>query len=206
MKGPHFKFEQTHWDRGLKFVGGSDEVGRGAFAGPVVAAIVIFPPFIKPEVEINDSKKLSIKKRVEADIWIRQNASFFAICRSSVAYINKYGIGPATHKAFMSAAGQLSCNLEHLIVDGREVVKKIKVSQTPIIKGDEQSLSVAAASILAKVYRDNLMRELATKTPYQMYGWESNVGYGTRHHREAIKKYGACKLHRRVFIRNYLAF
>lgn len=202
---PDFSLENYYWKNGLRFIGGADEVGRGAFAGPVVASVVVFPPYIKPEVEINDSKKLSIKKRVEADVWIRQNASFFAISSSSVFFINKYGIVPATHRAFASACSKLNCKLEHLLIDGREMVEKIKVSQTPIIKGDGQSLSIAAASILAKVYRDNLMHNLATKINYQMYGWESNVGYGTQYHREAIKKHGTCKLHRNIFVRNYLA-
>jgi len=201
---PDFSLENYYWKNGLRIVGGADEVGRGAFAGPVVTAVVVFVPKIKLEVEINDSKKLSLKKRLEADLWIKQNVMFYSVSQTGATFINKYGIVPATMRAFTQACSGLNCMLEHLLLDGRDMVPKLKVSQTPIIKGGQKSLSIAAASILAKVYRDNLMADLATNKSYKMYGWETNVGYGTKYHRQAIKMHGPCRIHRQAFIRKYL--
>lgn len=184
---------------------GADEVGRGAFAGPVVAAAVVFPLPIRPKVEINDSKKLTLQKRLVAERWIKENAAFYGIAAVGSDFINRYGIVPATSQVFAQACGIIKCKLDHVLVDGKYRVRELPIAQTPIIKGDQFSMSIAAASILAKVYRDNLMHVLATKEIYSVYGWERNVGYGTRHHCEAIKKYGACKLHRRVFIRKYIS-
>ena len=203
-KLPDFSFEQIYWDKGYKFVAGADEVGRGAFAGPVVAAAVVFPWKIRPEVEINDSKRLSLRQRLTAARWIKGNAAFYGIAAVGSGLINRYGIVPATRQAIAKACDLIKCKIDHVLVDGKYRVGELPIAQTPIIKGDQLSMSIAAASILAKVYRDDLMCALATKEAYSMYGWERNAGYGTRHHCEAIKKYGSCKLHRRLFIRKYL--
>lgn len=198
IKLPDFSYERALWDSGLKIIAGADEVGRGAFAGPVVAAVVIFAPMLKIEVEINDSKLLTQKRRKEASIWIKQHAQNFAIGEGSVAEINALGIIPATHLAFTRAIKNLNISIDHLLIDGTRLPKLKPISQTAIIRGDAKSLSIAAASIVAKVYRDDLMIALSEKN--ENYHWHQNKGYGTFAHREAIKKHGSTPHHRTQFI------
>ncbi len=194
-KNPTFKFEKLLWNQGLEFVAGIDEVGRGAFAGPVVAASVILPKNFKIN-GIKDSKLLNFKKRRKLSEYIKKNASYFVISRVNVNYINKFGVGKATEKAFLNCIKKLN-KFDFLLVDGYKIKKFDTNKQYGIIHGDSLSVSIAAASIIAKVHRDSLMIKLHEKFPE--YNFFENKGYGTKYHREALKKYGLSKFHRTSF-------
>src|SRR5258708_18464889 len=203
---PDFKFEKELWQKGIRIIGGADEVGRGAFAGPVVAACVVFRSgFVFSDAEgelINDSKKLSSKKREIADIWIKENSLAYGIGSASVAEINKHGIVKATNKAFRRAIENCDLKIENLLVDAFYVSRVhgiIRNKQTAIIKGDSLSVSIASASIIAKVYRDKLMVALSKNIKYEKYKWNENKGYGTKSHRQIIQKEGISRLHRTKF-------
>ncbi|MBI2028797.1 ribonuclease HII [Candidatus Gottesmanbacteria bacterium] len=200
---PTFTEEIKLWEKN-KLVIGIDEVGRGALAGPLVAAAVAFTPnqVIPDGVSINDSKKLSAKQREKAAVWIKKNCLSWGIGETSVLFINKYGIVKATHAAFRKAIKMIQLlHSKYLLVDAF-YIKYVKgiglVNQKAIIKGDEKSYSIAAASIIAKVYRDNLMRDLGVD--YKSYNWNSNKGYGTKNHIDTISRIGGCKYHRLAFI------
>jgi len=212
---PSFKFENAVWKNDFKIVAGIDEVGRGSFAGPVVAAAVAFAPMsnyqfpmtneFSNEIIINDSKQLTAKQREIADIWIRKHALGFGIGEASVAQINKFGIKKASEIAFRKAIINSRLAVDFLLIDAFYIpyVKNLRrKNQKAIIKGDTKSISIAAASIIAKVYRDKLMASLSKQSKYKKYGWDKNKGYGTKQHREAILKYGITKLHRKLFVRN----
>lgn len=207
LKKPSFEFEDYYWQKGYEYIIGADEVGRGAFAGPVVVASVIFPKNIKID-GINDSKLLSPQKREVLFEVIIKNAFFYSIDEVSVSIINKHGIGKATQTAFRKSIRNIlqkllaysSAKHPQLLVDGFYIpyVKGMSNKfQTPIIKGDQKSVSIAAASILAKVYRDNVMKKLHTRFP--KYRFDIHKGYGTKFHQEMIKKHGLCPLHRTSF-------
>lgn len=209
MQAPHFDYEQELWNQGLRLIAGCDEVGRGCIAGPVVTGIVVFKPETNITVYINDSKKLNVKQRVLADKWIRENALGYAVGVGNVSRINKYGIVGATNYAYRSAIralqSQFSESMQFLLTDAFYIpkVRHIPVSkQRAIVRGDSQSFSIAAASIIAKVYRDALMCDLARSARYNHFQWEKNKGYGTREHREAIQLHGTSKYHRSLFVRN----
>jgi len=208
MELPDFKYEKKLWQEGYQFVAGADEVGRGSFAGPVVTAAVIFDQRVvvpNHEITINDSKKLRPKQREKAVIWIKENALSWTIGASSVAEINRLGVGRATQIAFRRAIASCRLGIEYLLVDAFYVpyLKGLsKKRQKPIKKGDSLSISIAAASIIAKVERDSLMRRLSRQ--HKEYGWGKNKGYGTRQHREAIQKYGTTKHHRKTFVETFL--
>lgn len=252
MTAPDFSFENTLWKKGLRWVAGGDEVGRGSFAGPVVASVVVFEKNFeksitistlqgttlqgKNKIKIDDSKKLSEKQRKVADKWIRNNALAFGIGQASVTQINKFGIKKATEVAFRKAVRNAEVGLrsstdsrqlttiEHLLVDAFFVkylagvsagsIKKYEynsytkvtygLKQTAIVNGDSRSFSVASASIIAKVYRDNVMEKLSTKKGLAVYQWFKNKGYGTKSHRDAISKYGISKHHRTQFVKSFL--
>lgn len=174
-----------------------DEVGRGAFAGPITAAGVIFKPRFKHEKlsKIRDSKKLSAKNREELSIFIKEN-SMWAIESVELDFINKNGIGLANQLVFRKVLSKLLPRNEKyfILVDGFDMGIG---NHKGILKGDSISLSIASASILAKVHRDKFMHELASS--YPNYGFDTNVGYGTLAHRQAIAKYGFCDLHRTSF-------
>ena len=178
---------------------GIDEVGRGPLAGPVYAGAVILPPDIEL-LYLNDSKKLSEKKReaLSAQIW--ESAVSCAVGYSSAARIDEIGIVPATEEAMAMAVSGLSKEPDLLLVDAFRIRLLDRYPQINIIKGDAKSASIAAASIIAKVARDRLMKELDGK--YPGYGFAGHKGYGTRQHIEAIRRLGPCELHRRSFIRN----
>lgn len=207
-KNPDFSYEELFWKRGESFIAGADEVGRGAFAGPVVAASVVFASgmAVPERVVIKDSKKMVQKQRNVVSIWIKSN-SHWAIGEATIKEINRFGVGAATQMAFRRSliALQDKTKIDHLLCDAF-YIKNIrglpKTKQTPIIKGDGKSLSIAAASIIAKVYRDQLMANLSQR--YKNYYWEQNKGYGTAMHRQAIKNYGICHHHRLQFVKNYL--
>ncbi len=204
---PDFSYESKFWEKGL-LVGGADEVGRGALAGPVMAGFVVFKPKTKLEVEINDSKLLSPRKREEASLWIKQNALLWAIGESDVKTINQKGIVKATQKAFRRAINHQSSTIIHLLLDAFYVpyINGIgKKNQTPIIKGDQKSISIAAASIIAKVERDATMTFLSKQKTLKIYEWDKNKGYGTKSHKEAIIRFGASKEHRKQFISSFFS-
>ncbi|TDQ16446.1 RNase HII [Algoriphagus boseongensis] len=175
---------------------GCDEVGRGCLAGPVVAAAVILPQdYSNPW--INDSKKLSKSNREELIEEIKEKSLAWAIAEASVEEIDQINILNASFLAMKRAVLQLSIEPEHLLIDGNRWRSDLKLPYTCVIKGDGKLASIAAASILAKVYRDNLMEELAQEFPH--FAWERNAGYPTQAHREGIEKHGPTIWHRKSF-------
>jgi ribonuclease HII len=175
---------------------GCDEVGRGCLAGPVVAASVILPQdYSNPW--INDSKKLSKSNREELIEEIQEISLAWAIAEASVEEIDQINILNASFLAMKRAVLQLSIQPEHLLIDGNRWKSDLILPYTCVIKGDGKFASIAAASILAKVYRDNLMEKLAEEFPH--FAWERNAGYPTLAHRQGIEKYGSTIWHRKSF-------
>jgi len=236
---PNIYYEKKLWNRGFKFIAGVDEVGRGCFAGPVVAAAVVFvknsifqlPILTKTneKIFINDSKKLTEKRREASEKWIKENAVTWGTGEASVAEINRLGMGKATKTTFRRAVANANIRLhkkiEYLLVDAFYIPyisgfpkgnnKGIKGSKKPnindskskqlaIINGDEKSISIAAASIVAKVYRDNLMIKIGKRNQYKIYDWPQNKGYASKTHRQAILKHGITKHHRKQFVDTFL--
>ncbi len=175
---------------------GCDEAGRGCLAGPVFAAAVILPDdFNHPD--LNDSKQLSESKRNELRVFIEANAIAFAVASCTAAEVDELNILKASFKAMHRAIDQLKQKPELLLIDGNRFVEYKKVIHHCIIKGDAKFSAIAAASILAKTYRDEYMDQLHQKFP--KYKWDQNKGYPTKAHRDAIAKYGSCKEHRLTF-------
>jgi ribonuclease HII len=210
-----FSFEEKLWEKGFKFVAGADEVGRGCFAGPVVAGCVVFPKSVAMErvinVRIDDSKKLRTRQRERSAKWIKRNCLTWGIGEVNTVLINRIGMAKATKMAFRraiaEAARRLGARIEFLLVDAFFVpyTKGLRrKNQLAITHGDEKVKSIGAASIIAKVYRDRLMTSLSKRPRYKKYGWGTNKGYGTRKHQEAIRKYGTTRYHRKVFIKTFL--
>lgn len=176
-------------------IAGVDEVGRGPLAGPVVAAAVILPnDFNHPAIK--DSKTLSKTQLLVAYEIIKSNALSIAISEVSVEVIDKMNIKQAAKLAMQNAIKKLETKPQVVLVD-YEKLELENMLQESITHGDAKSISIAAASIVAKVYRDNLMNKLHEEFPY--YNWKSNAGYGTKEHREALQKHGYCKHHRKTF-------
>lgn len=175
---------------------GCDEVGRGCLCGPVVAAAVILPPDYANEL-INDSKKLNKKNREELVQEIQSRAIAWAIAEASVLEIDEINILNASFLAMSRAVKALTTPPEHLLIDGNRFRSTLKLPYDCIIKGDGKFASIAAASILAKVYRDKMMAEYAMD--YPGYGWERNAGYPTKEHRKGIHQFGITPHHRRSF-------
>ena len=189
-------FEHRAIAEGYKFIAGVDEVGRGCLAGAVVAAAVVLN-LSKPLPEgLNDSKKISPKNRARIAQEIRANAICYAVAQIEADEIDRINILQATKKAMISAVGKLNPAADFLLIDAVQL-REISLPQKALIGGDAISASIAAASIMAKTYRDNLMSEL--DIIYPAYGFSSHVGYGTKAHFEAIKQYGACEIHRKSF-------
>ncbi len=217
---------------------GMDEVGRGAWAGPLVVGAVVFPRGTRVEgLGIDDSKRLTGKRRLELEGLIKKKAMGWAVAEVSVGVINRLGIGRATKMGFRKAVAELRKKLagqgviDYVLLDafyvervaGLPVGNRLKVEgvkyrgkkrrvekllvgkgrQLAIVKGDQRSISIAAASIIAKVYRDKLMYRLSDR--YTKYSWDSNVGYGTMKHCFAIQRYGLTRLHRRKFVETWIA-
>lgn len=185
--------------KGFSFIAGVDEVGRGPLAGPVVAAAVVFTDF-ETVPHVFDSKGLTEKKREELDAELRANPSVkFAISEVSPQLIDEINILQATHLAMRQAVQSLEKELgkiDFVLIDGRPV-KSMPYDNLAIVKGDQKSASIAAASIIAKVYRDRLMCEY--DKIYPQYGFADHKGYGTKQHLEAIEKFGATLIHRKSF-------
>lgn len=189
-------FENRAVAEGFRFIAGVDEVGRGCLAGAVVAAACILD-LSKPLPEgLNDSKKLSAKKREKIAEELRANALAFSVGQVEADEIDRINILEATKKAMRLAIENLQPQADFLLIDALQL-KDVSLPQKAIIKGDATSASIAAASIIAKVYRDNLMAEF--DKIYPVYGFARHAGYGTKAHFEAIKIYGACPLHRKSF-------
>jgi len=175
---------------------GCDEAGRGCYAGPVFAAAVILPnTFYHPL--LNDSKKVKEKDRNTLRLFIEQNAIAFAIAKVDNKEIDKINILKASFKAMHNAVEQLHIQPELLLIDGNRFMPYKNIPHQCIIKGDGKFANIAAASILAKTYRDDYMLQLHKKFP--KYGWDKNKGYGTLTHRKAIEEFGVCKYHRMSF-------
>jgi ribonuclease HII len=187
--------KQAHAD-GYRFVAGVDEVGRGCLAGAVVAAACILDLSKPLPAGLNDSKKLSAKKREQIAEELKQTVLAYSVAQIEAEEIDRINILQATKKAMRLAIENLSPKADFLLIDA-VALKEIRLPQKSIIKGDAISASIAAASILAKTYRDELMREL--DKIYPAYGFAGHVGYGTKAHFDAIRKHGACPLHRRSF-------
>ena len=189
-------FEQQAIAEGFRFIAGVDEVGRGCLAGAVVAAAVVLD-LSKPLPEgLNDSKKISAKNRERLNAEIRASAICYAIAQVEADEIDRINILQATKKAMISAIGQLNPAADFLLIDALQL-KELSIPQKAVIHGDAISASIAAASIIAKTYRDNLMSEL--DKIYPEYGFAKHVGYGTKAHFEALRAHGACPLHRKTF-------
>lgn len=187
-----------------KYVAGVDEVGRGPLAGPIVACSVMLDLNVLDDefiLYLNDSKKLKESKRKELADIIKEKAICYHISECSSYEIDEFGIGVANNKVFLDSCNLLSVKPDIVLSDGY-LVKGIEIENKSVIKGDTKSACIAAASIVAKVYRDNLMKEYAKKYPH--YDFENNVGYGTAKHIDAIKKYGKCEIHRNSFLKKLM--
>ena len=196
---PDLRFEQALWKTGLARLGGVDEAGRGAWAGPVSAGIVILPPdasVLKTLSGVRDSKLMTALQRENWAARIQETCLAWGVGFASAQEIDANGILPATRLAVLRAFQNLSTPPEHLITDYL-VLPEIPLPQTPIVKGDRRCLSVAAASVLAKTSRDALMCQLEDE--YPVYGFGQHKGYGTRQHQKAIRENGLCGVHRRSF-------
>ena len=179
---------------------GCDEVGRGCLCGPVVAAAVILDDIFEQNL-VNDSKKLNFKTRLELDDYIKNNVKDYAIAELSPALIDQHNILNASIHAMHNALDKLTIRPELILVDGNKFHPYNYIPHQCIVKGDSKVLSIAAASILAKNYRDQLMIQLHDEFPE--YGWNKNMGYATKVHIEALKKFGPTKYHRQSFRLNY---
>lgn len=175
---------------------GCDEAGRGCLAGPVFAAAVILPKgFNHPQ--LNDSKQVNENNRTELRAYIEENAIAFAVGICTEKEIDEINILNASFEAMHRAVNQLKLKPELLLIDGNRFKKHNEIPHNCIIKGDAKFMNIAAASILAKTYRDDFMRKIAAE--YPEYKWEQNKGYPTKSHRDAILKHGHCKYHRQSF-------
>lgn len=192
------EFERRYSD--CRFICGIDEVGRGPLAGPVMAGAVILPKDCEI-LYINDSKKLSEKKREELSAEIKEKAVAWAIGESDCKRIDEINILQATYEAMRKAINSLNCTPELLLNDA-VTIPQVDIKQVPIIKGDAKSVSIAAASIIAKVERDHYMEKM--DEVYPGYGFASNKGYGSAEHIRAIKELGPTPIHRKTFIGNFI--
>ncbi|GIU81762.1 MAG: ribonuclease HII [Acidobacteria bacterium] len=190
------ELERQLFLQGFHFVAGIDEVGRGCLAGPVVAAACILDPSKPLPKGLNDSKKVSAKERERLADEIKRASIAYSIAQVEAEEIDKINILQATKKAMKMAVEKLKPAPNFLLIDALSL-DTLKIPQKSIIRGDATCASIAAASIIAKTYRDNLMKEL-DKT-YPIYGFAKHVGYGTKQHLEALRKYGPCPIHRKSF-------
>ena len=190
-------YENELFKEGIEFIGGVDEVGRGPLVGNVVAACCVLPKDFKLD-GLNDSKKLSEKKRDEYYNYIIENSIAYGIGKVSPEEIDEINIYEASRKAMMLAIEEVrkQINLQHVLVDAMPL-PDLDIPHTPIIKGDAKSISIAAASVIAKVTRDREMYELDDK--YPMYGFKNHKGYPTKKHIEAIKEYGIIDGYRKSY-------
>lgn len=189
------EFEEELEQKGIKYIAGVDEVGRGPLVGPVVTACVILPTGYTLE-GLTDSKKLSLKKREMYFDIIMKDALSVSIGIKDEKVIDEVNIYEATKLAMYDAINNSKIKPEHVLIDAMKL-EKLDIPSTSIIKGDFKSITIAAASVIAKVTRDRMLVELDKK--YPEYGFKKNAGYGTRQHKEAIEKYGIIPEHRKTF-------
>lgn len=199
-------YEQTMWEieesffqKGYRCICGIDEAGRGPLAGPVCAAAVILPPYVDIP-GLDDSKKLSDKRRRELFPVIKQTAIAYGIAFAEPEEIDSINILQATFCAMERAVSMLDAKPDLLLIDGNRE-KDFDIPVETVVRGDSRSLSIAAASVLAKVTRDDLMLEMAKEFP--MYGFDVHKGYGTKAHYAALKEYGPCAIHRASFLKKF---
>lgn len=197
---PDFTYENNAKLKGFKFVCGVDEAGRGPLAGPVCAAAVILPEDCQIE-GLNDSKKLTEKKREALYDVIIEKALAYSVAYGTLEEIEQFNILNATYLAMNRAIEGLKIPADYALIDGNRVPTGIKVPCETVVKGDAKSCSIAAASILAKVTRDRLLLEYAKE--YPEYGFEKHKGYGTAAHYDAIKKHGVLPIHRLSFLKSF---
>ncbi len=196
-------FERQHWERGCRRIAGIDEAGRGPLAGPVVAAAVIFNPEMAAReadgllAELTDSKQLTPARRdAFFELLSRLNGVDVGIGIADVGEIDRYNILRATHMAMYRAVAALASPPDHILVDGLPV-RGLPAPSTALVKGDSRSLSIAAASVMAKVTRDRLLTELDGR--YPVYGFSRHKGYGTALHIQRLLEHGPCPVHRSTF-------
>ena len=198
---PDYEFEKAAVNSGFSCICGVDEAGRGPLAGPVCAAAVILPEGAVIE-GLDDSKKLTEKKRERLYDIIKQTAVAYSVAYGTLEEIETVNILEATYLAMNRAIEGLNVKPDFALIDGNRVPRGIKIPCETVVKGDSRSMSVAAASVLAKVTRDRLMLEYDKK--YPEYNFKKHKGYGTKEHTELIKQYGPCEIHRLSFLKNIL--
>jgi len=189
-----YKYERELNNQGINYIGGIDEAGRGPLCGPVVASCVVLPKDFKL-AGLTDSKKLSKKKRELFFSIINEQALGVGVGIIDAKTIDEVNIYEATKLAMKEALNNLNCRIEHVLIDAMKL--NLDIPSTSIIKGDGKSISIAAASVIAKVTRDKMMDDLDKK--YPQYGFKNHKGYPTKKHKEAIKKYGVLEEHRKYF-------
>ncbi|WP_227269905.1 ribonuclease HII [Roseobacter weihaiensis] len=193
--GPDFRMEEAAMTAGAARVAGVDEVGRGPLAGPVMAAAVILDPDRIPE-GLNDSKQLSVKRRGALAEMLHASARI-GIGLATVEEIEQHNILRASHIAMQRAIANLPVLPDHVLIDGSMVPRGLNIPAQPVVKGDTRCVSISAASIVAKIARDRVMVDLAQQHPG--YGWETNMGYGSKSHMSALQNLGVTPHHRRTF-------
>lgn len=198
---PDYEFEKAAVNSGFSCICGVDEAGRGPLAGPVCAAAVVLPEGAVIE-GLDDSKKLTEKKRERLYDIIKETAVAYSVAYGTLEEIETVNILEATYLAMNRAIEGLNVKPDFALIDGNRIPRGIKIPCETIVKGDSKSMSVAAASVLAKVTRDRLMLEYDKK--YPEYNFKKHKGYGTKEHTELIKQYGPCEIHRLSFLKNIL--
>ncbi len=189
-----YEYEQQGYDLGYKFIAGCDEAGRGPMAGPLVVAAVMFPKDFYFD-EINDSKQLSEAKRERLYDIIMNNALCYSIKIYDHDYVDKYNVYQTSRQGMIDCVNELDIMPDYILTDAMPLGNQMNYKD--IIKGDALSISIGAASILAKVTRDRIMKEYANK--YPEYGFDKHKGYPTKEHISKIQEYGICKIHRKTF-------
>ncbi|MEQ5827709.1 ribonuclease HII [Sulfitobacter sp. NFXS29] len=192
---PDFEFERGAMGQGFRTIAGVDEVGRGPLAGPVTAAAVVFTEGQIPE-GLNDSKKLTARARERLYDEI-MSVAIVCVAHATVEEIEEHNILRASHLAMTRALAGLACAADYALIDGNMLPRDLSLPAQPVVKGDARCLSISAASIVAKTVRDRLMVDLAQQHPG--YGWETNMGYGSKSHMAALRDLGVTPHHRRLF-------
>lgn len=200
MTFPSLDIEKELWSQGYSHIAGVDEVGRGAWAGPVVAAAVIFPQDFEVSSGLRDSKLLTPRKREELDGQIREAAVSFSVGEVPSSVIEQKGIAVASEMAMRKAVRALDPQADFLLIDYFHLKYIERSRQQAIKKGDVYCVSIAAASIIAKVYRDQLMRGFDERREFEVYQFGKHKGYGTKLHQGAIRECGVSRIHRASFI------